>query len=121
MYDFNTFLKGIKMSKTEKDKINKVINRDEITKAIREAALSCYGVSGIMTIVHKKGKEEEAIYIHEEKDGTFSIDLHVIVAPGVKVTETIRSLQKTIRFYMNHLCPKACQKINIYADWISSN
>ena len=56
-----------------------------------------------------------------EKDETFSLDIHVIVAQGVKVTEIIRSLRKTIRFYMDRLYPQACNKINIYAEWISSN
>lgn len=96
-------------------------HRDEIIKTVKEASLTCYGVVAILSIPHKKGNEEDAIYVHEEKDNTFSLDIHVIVANGVKVTETIRSLQKTIRFYMNRLYPKACNKINIYAEWISSN
>ena len=97
------------------------LHRDEIIKNVKEAALTSYGVSSILTVAHKKGKEEDAIYVHMDSENTFSIDVHVIVANGVKVTETIRSLQKTIRFYMNHLYPKACNKINIYAEWISSN
>ena len=104
------------MSKT----ITNTLNREEIVKTVKEAALSCYGVNEVVTISEKKGKEEVAIYVQEEKDNTFSIDIHVIVAYGVKVTETIRSLQKTIRFYMNRLYPKACSKINIYADGIAS-
>ena len=96
-------------------------NREEIVKTVKEAALSCYGVNKVVSINEKKGKEEDAIYVHIEKDNIFSLDIHVIVAYGVKVTETIRSLQKTIRFYMNRLYPKACSKINIYADGIASN
>ena len=96
-------------------------NRNEIVKTVKEAALSCYGVNEVLAISEKKGKEEDAIYVHVEKDNTFSLDIHVIVAYGVKVTETIRSLQKTIRYYMNRLYPKACSKINIYADGIASN
>ena len=95
-------------------------NRNEIVKTVKEAALTCYGVNEVVSINDKKGKED-AIYVHIEKDNTFSLDIHVIVAYGVKVTETIRSLQKTIRFYMNRLYPKACTKINIYADGIASN
>ena len=95
-------------------------NRNEIVKTVKEAALTCYGVNEVVSINEKKGRED-AIYVHIEKDNTFSLDIHVIVAYGVKVTETIRSLQKTIRFYMNRLYPKACTKINIYADGIASN
>ena len=95
-------------------------NRNEIVKTVKEAALTCYGVNEVVSINEKKGKED-AIYVHIEKDNSFSLDIHVIVAFGVKVTETIRSLQKTIRFYMNRLYPKACTKINIYADGIASN
>ena len=96
------------------------LDREQIISRVKEASLTCYGVSGILTVNHKKGQEEDAIYLHEDKDGTFSLDIHVITANGVKVTETIRSLQKTIRFYMNRLYPKQCNKINIYAEWISS-
>ena len=96
-------------------------NREIIIQQVKEAALTCYGVSSILTITHKKGQEEDAIYVHMDKDDTFSLDIHVIVASGVKVTEIIRSLRKTIRFYMDRLYPKACHKINIYAEWISSN
>lgn len=95
-------------------------NREEITQKVKEAALTCYGVSSILTI-HKKGKEEDAIYVHMDPNNTFSLDIHVIVANGVKVTEIIRSLRKTIRFYMDRLYPKACNKINIYAESIASN
>ena len=109
------------MSKASQEKNKIEYNRNEIIKNVKEAALTSYGVSGILSVAHKKGKEEDAIYVHMEKENTFSLDVHVITANGVKVTEVIRSLQKTIRFYMNHLYPKACNKINIYAEWISSN
>lgn len=109
------------MSKTNQDNKNIEYNRDEIIQKVKEAALTCYGVSSILTFTHKKGKEEDAIYVHMDSDNTFSLDIHVIVANGVKVTEIIRSLRKTIRFYMNRLYPKACNKINIYAETIASN
>ena len=109
------------MKKDSKQTIENTFNRIDIVKAVKEAALSCYGVNEVVSIREKKGKEEDAIYVHIEKDNTFSLDIHVIVAYGVKVTETIRSLQKTIRFFMNRLYPKACTKINIYADGIASN
>ena len=96
------------------------INKEEIIATVKEASLTCYGVSSIFSTIDKKGKEEIAIEVEDEKDGKFSLDIHVIVMEGVKVTETIRSLQKTIRFYMNRLYPKACLKINIYAEGIAS-
>ena len=102
-----------------KENSNIEYKREEIIKNVKEAALTCYGVSDILTI-HKKGKEEDAIYVHLDSDETFSLDLHIIVMNGVKVTEIIRSLRKTIRFYMDRLYPKACNKINIYAESIAS-
>ena len=119
LYNITAFLKGLK-SMSESNQ-NKEYNREEIIQKVKEAALTCYGVSSILTITHKKGKEEDAIYVHMDSNNTFSLDIHVIVAFGVKVTEIIRSLRKTIRFYMDRLYPKACNKINIYAEWISSN
>ncbi len=102
-----------------KENSNIEYKREEIIKNVKEAALTCYGVSDILTI-HKKGKEEDAIYVHLDSNETFSLDLHIIVMNGVKVTEIIRSLRKTIRFYMDRLYPKACNKINIYAESIAS-
>lgn len=96
------------------------LNRTEIISTVKEATLTCYGVNCVLSKQSKKGTEEDAIKVHREKDGTFSLDIHVIVMPNVKVTETIRSLQKTIRFYVNRLYPKRCNKINIYAEGISS-
>ena len=110
------------MAKVENNLDIQSYDSKEIIQKIKEAALTCYGVISILSIAGKKGQEEEdAIYVLEEKEGGFSLDIHVIVAHGVKVTEIMRSLQKTIRFYMNHLYPKQCHKINIYAEWISSN
>ncbi len=97
------------------------LNQNDIVSYVKEASLTCYGVNSIISVESsKKGMEEDAIYVIAEKDGTFSLDIHVSVMEGVKVTETIRSLQKTVRFYMNRLYPKKCKKINIYADEISS-
>lgn len=108
------------MKNTTEEVKNINLNREEIAHVVKEASLTCYGVKEILSIPDKKGKMEDAIYSHFEKDGTFSLDIHVIVAKSVKITETIRSLQKTIRFYMNRLYPKACTKINIYAEGIDS-
>ena len=116
LYNISAFLKGLKSMSEIKE-----FNRQDIIAKVKEAALTCYGVSSILTITHRKGQEEDAIYVHMDKNNTFSLDIHVIVASGVKVTEIIRSLRKTIRFYMDRLYPKACNKINIYAEWISSN
>ena len=98
------------------------LNQNDIVSYVKEATLTCYGVSSVLSVESsKKGMEEDAIYVVPDKDGTFSLDIHVSVMEGVKVTETIRSLQKTVRFYMNRLYPKKCTKINIYADEIASN
>lgn len=109
------------MNKDNKQTVEYKMTREDIVKAVKEASLTCYGVFKVLSIQEKKGKEVDAIYVHFDKDNTFSLDIHVIVADGVKVTETIRSLQKTIRFYMNRLYPKACTKINIYAEGIASS
>lgn len=106
------------MKNTESKVINK-FDRGEIIRNVKEASLTSYGVSGVFSS-NKKGKEEDGIYVHFDKENNFSLDIHIYVMEGVKVTETIRSLRKTIKFYMEHLYPKACTKINIYAEGISS-
>ncbi|MCR5185320.1 MAG: hypothetical protein K6C32_04505 [Bacilli bacterium] len=107
------------MKKDNSNIVNINLDRQQIVNYVNEASLTCYGVKEVLSIPHKKGKKELAIYVHFEHENTFSLDIHVIIAKDVKVTETIRSLQKTIRYYMNRLYPRMCKKINIYAEGIS--
>lgn len=91
---------------------------DEIVAAVKNAISESYGVKGISKIQNTKGQKEEGIKIQFKSETTFIVDLHLIVAGDVKITETLRSCQKTVRFYMDHLFPKSCIQVNLFAEEI---
>lgn len=86
-----------------------------IASYIQEAVSHCYGVKAFADIHLMKGKKDKGIKIDFNADKTFTVDVYLVVAYGLKITETIRSCQKLIKFTLNHYYPQACQRINVYA------
>lgn len=99
---------------TEKAKTNK-IDENDIKNIVREILVPCYGVKEIANTSKTKGKKEEGLKVRFHSDRTFSVDLYVVVAYGLKITETIRSCQKLVKFTINHYYPNMCRAINVYA------
>lgn len=106
--------------KNEKKKTpNTKITRKDILAVVNDAAPYCYGVTGIVKLENKKGKKEDNIVIDLHHDGTFSVEVYFIIASDIKITETLRSAQKTLRFFFDHKFPKKCLTIDVYAEAIS--
>jgi len=96
------------------------IAEKDIVALIREAIVPCYGIKEIANISQTKGKKEEGIKISFHADNTFTIDLYVVVVYGLKITETIRSCQKLVKFILNHYYPNMCHRVNVYAYDLAS-
>lgn len=94
--------------------------KEEIINAIKNAISESYGVKGISIIKNTKGQKEEGIIVSFKSDSNFVLDIYLVVAGDVKITETLRSCQKTVRFYMEHLFPKQCLQVNLYAEEVAS-
>jgi len=95
---------------------SKTLNEKQIIEVITKAAESSYGVMGINKRLNKKGKEENDIIISNELDGKISITIHVLVAPNIKITEIVRSCQKTIKNRFEALSPKTVKAVNIVVE-----
>ena len=108
------------MSKNEKNVKNIPLTDKNVLDTIHEGLMYCYGVKGLVTYENKKGKKEEDLYIHIHHDMTYSVKVHVILVPGVKITETLRSCQKTLKFFLEHKFPKALRYLDVYGDELSS-
>ena len=99
-------------------KIN--ITKNAIASLVADAALSCYGVVGLckkedeVKIVSKKDYKR-VIRINEEKTG-YEVSFNIILALGVKVTEILRSVQKEVKYVVEHNCDVHISKINIYVQ-----
>ena len=113
------------MKKRKKKIKTKNITNDIITEdlasLIREVVPSCYGVVDIANIAKKKGKKEEGLEVTLRSDNRISITVYLIVDGNVKITETIRSCQKTIIYRLSRVCPGYELSVSVYAEEISSH
>ena len=104
------------------------IDYTKVTNIAADAALNSYGVVAIANRkVDKdqpqktmKGKAEEGIFVKSKSEGTFALDVYLLFAPGIKITEALRECQKTIKFKLDKQFPKLCREVNVYAVDISA-
>jgi uncharacterized alkaline shock family protein YloU len=105
------------------------LNFKDIIKTAAEVALNTYGVFAIakkeidngLSQNTKKGIAEEGVLVRRNSDNTFALDVYLVLAQGIKITETLRECQKTIKFKLDKLYPKMCREVNVYALDISAN
>ena len=113
-------LKGKIMEKTKKVSKRKDINLEEIASLVSEVARNSYGVVAIAsdkgsdTKKTKKGNKEEGIRVRKHSDGSFSVDINLVLAFDIKITEALRECQKSIIFTLDKKYPKLCREVNVY-------
>lgn len=101
----------------------------DIKEATHKAASMCYGVVAIAKrddILRrdkrlKKGIVEEAIYVNKNPNGTFSVDVYLILSNEVKITESLVETQKILMYQLNKTFTNCCMGVNVYCEKISSN
>lgn len=102
---------------------SKVVSPKDIQKEIIALAIDAvkgsYGVQEIALNMEKKGKEER-ISVKMHSDKTFDVDVHVIMAKDVKITEALFECQKVIKYRLDRKYAKLCRSVNVYADGVSS-
>ena len=90
------------MEKTNKN-VKKNIDDKTIRNEIVAIAKDCYGIfdveeqQNISDLKIKKGNEE-AVFIRRHADSSYTIDVYLILASDIKITEILRSTQKTIKY-----------------------
>ena len=106
------------------------LNTKKIISLVAEAALDSYGVVAIAnkkaetlgeSQKTKKGKAEEGIFVKRKSDNTFALDVYLVLAQGIKITESLRECRKSIRYRLDKVFPKLCREVNVYALEISAN
>ncbi len=98
---------------------------DEVIIAVvKDAASMCYGVTGFASeredalsslLSSKKEKEERSVVIHKSKDG-YEIDIYVVLAYGLKVTEVISSVQNQVAFTLHQKLSLPLKKVNVFVE-----
>ena len=106
----------------------KKVNIEQIIEITKKTALNSYGVVALtdekavesQSPKTKKGQAEESVIVKRKSDGTFALDVYLVLAQGIKITESLNECRKAIKFQLDKVFPKMCREINIYALDISA-
>ena len=113
------------MEKTNKN-VKKNIDDKTIRNEIVAIAKDCYGIfdveeqQNISDLKIKKGNEE-AVFIRRHADLSYTIDVYLILASDIKITEILRSTQKTIKYSLEKKFGISVRQLNVFAESIASN
>ena len=113
------------MEKTNKN-VKKNIDDKTIRNEIVAIAKDCYGIfdveeqQNISDLKIKKGNEE-AVFIRRHADSSYTIDVYLILASDIKITEILRSTQKTIKYSVENKFGISVRQLNVFAESIASN
>lgn len=108
----------------EKKVIKKLPSSKEIINVVYEIASACYGIKGFTRFDSQvTGKYEplkiedikKGIIVRKYANGLFSVDLYVLLADEVKLTETLSECQKVVRYKLNKNYNNQCRHVNVYA------
>lgn len=99
------------------------ISNEAIATTIADTVLACYGVVGLakkssvsdkVVYMLKKGNFSEGVIVSQDKTSV-TIDVYLIVAYDVKITEVLREVQKRVKFITKKAFALDVKKANIYA------
>ena len=114
------------MEKTIKN-VKKKIDDKVIRSEVVASAKDCYGIFGveeqqnISDLTKIKKGNEEAVFLHRHGDGSYTIDVYLILASDIKITEILRSTQKTIKYSLEKKFEIKVRQLNVFAESIASN
>lgn len=100
------------------------ISNKAIASVVASATMECYGVVGLAakTAVHekiydllKKDDYSKGVFVTNEHKG-FSIDLYVVIAHDVKITEVLREVQKKVKFVVEKQFEVKINSVNVFAQ-----
>ena len=103
-------------------KIN--VSVEAIASLAGAAATECYGVIGMASqkLVRdgfaellKKENYSRGIVVRETKEG-LEIDLYIIVAYGMKISEVVESVQKKVKYVLEKTLDLEFKAVNIYVQ-----
>ena len=107
-----------------KTKYGSISNRKkEIADVVSGAGLACYGVVGntkrnslrdAIIKKKKKGNFSQGIFVSQDKRNV-TIDLYVVIAYDVKITEVIKKKKKRVKYIVSKTFNLSIKKINVFA------
>ncbi len=88
------------------------------------AATNCFGVKGMVArskadgLMHLLRKEtmDKGVKINCNEDHSLSIELHIVVDPGVNLIALSRSIMSEVRYHVNQLTGIPVREVNVCID-----
>lgn len=101
-----------------------LLNKKEFTIVVGEIVSQVYGVVGLtrvktiknQLIILKKENYVDGILLTKLINGKYDIEIHLIVAYGVKIIEVVNEVTKRIQYEITKRYGKVINKINVYID-----
>ncbi len=102
-------------------KSNFSISLKDICGYIGDICCETYGVLGLVSsknpidVILKREKYSEGIGVY--KIGSkYNVDIHLIVAYGIKITEVASEVSNRILYFLNKKFPNLFNKVNVYIE-----
>lgn len=101
------------------------ISKSVIAEIAGGAATECYGVVGMasqnvfkdgIAEILKKENFSKGIEIHQEENGDMSIDIYIVVAYGIKISEIAVEVQKKVRYVLESTLEVDVKAVNVYVQ-----
>ena len=111
--------------KTEYGTIN--ITLDAVAAVAGNAATECYGVVGMSSRrsitdeiyeLLKKENYSKGVYVRKNAKGLIEVDIYIILSYGLRITEIISGVQKTVKYALEKAFNVKLAAVNVYVQGI---
>ena len=100
------------------------VSNSVYTKIAGNAATNCFGVKGMAIrsvsdgLVHLLRRESMAkgVLVKTNEDGTFSIDLHIMIDQGVNIPALGQSIISEVRYVVSKQTDTEVREVNVIID-----
>ena len=104
------------------------ISLEAISSAAANTTIQCYGVVGMakknssneIDNFFKKDNFYQGVVAKKNKANTYEIDLFIIVAFGVRITEVVSEVQKKVKYELEQKFNIKFKAINVYVQGIKN-
>ncbi|MCH5584935.1 Asp23/Gls24 family envelope stress response protein [Shimazuella sp. AN120528] len=102
------------------------VANDVIATLAGVAALECYGLVGMasrsqlkdgITELLRRDNSSKGIEVHTDKDNV-TIDMHIIVGYGTKISEVAKGVQSRVKYTLNELLGIQVEHVNIFIQGV---
>lgn len=117
------------MSVTKNTKYGDInISVDALTKLAGGLVNECYGVVGMASQKFVKDGWAELLkrdnyakgVVVKENDGSFDLDLYIIVSHGVKISEIVKEIQSKVKYELEKTLEIDVDSVNVYVQGIKA-